>query len=34
MGALSPSEGMVASILAGGGQGIFKEEIRVQEGAD
>lgn len=33
-GVLSPSEGMVASILAGGGQGIFREEICVQEKAN
>lgn len=33
-GVLSPSEGMVASILAGGGQGIFREEICVQKKAN
>lgn len=33
-GIAHPSEGMVASILAGGGQGIFREEICVQEKAN
>lgn len=33
-GSASPSEGMVASILAGGGHRIFKEKIRVQERAN